>query len=133
MHTFDYFTYIPLKMTHTVQHVYTLHSSNVNNAFRTIHKCTKHFKDIPGCLDVAQEIKKQIEEFKPFIPLIQGLRNQGMRNRHWEQVCVVCVRACMLALCAYSCLCLRAFVCAYVRLNVHCLLQTFPCYSYQRR
>ena len=61
-------------------------SSNVNNAFRTIHKCTKHFKDIPGCLDVATEIKKQIEEFKPFIPLIQGLRNQGMRNRHWEQV-----------------------------------------------
>ncbi|XP_065895241.1 dynein axonemal heavy chain 1-like isoform X2 [Dysidea avara] len=61
-------------------------AANVNNAFRTIHKCTKHFKDIPGCLDVAQEIKKQIEEFKPFIPLIQGLRNQGMRNRHWEQL-----------------------------------------------
>ena len=64
------------------------YSSNVNNAFRTIHKCTKHFKDIPGCLDVATEVKKQIEEFKPFIPLIQGLRNQGMRNRHWEQVCL---------------------------------------------
>ena len=68
--------------------------SNVNNAFRTIHKCTKHFKDIPGCLDVATEIKKQIEEFKPFIPLIQGLRNQGMRNRHWEQVCLY-VYACV--------------------------------------
>ena len=73
-------------MKSDIEIVYSLHSANVNNAFRTIHKCTKHFKDIPGCLDVAQEIKKQIEEFKPFIPLIQGLRNQGMRNRHWEKV-----------------------------------------------
>ena len=28
----------------------------------------------------------KIEEFKPFIPLIQGLRNPGMRSRHWDQV-----------------------------------------------
>ncbi len=38
-------------------------------------------RDIPGCLDVASQIKKQIEEFRPYIPLIQGLRNPGMRNR----------------------------------------------------
>lgn len=44
------------------------------------------FRNIPGCLDVAQEIKRQIEEFRPFIPLIQGLRNPGMRNRHWDQL-----------------------------------------------
>ena len=35
---------------------------------------------------MAVEIKGRIEEFKPFIPLIQGLRNPGMRNRHWEQL-----------------------------------------------
>ena len=35
---------------------------------------------------MAQEIKQQIEEFKPYIPLIQGLRNPGMRNRHWDQL-----------------------------------------------
>ena len=39
-----------------------------------------------GVGEVAQEIKGRIEEFKPFIPLIQGLRNPGMRNRHWEQL-----------------------------------------------
>ena len=87
------------------------YSSNVNNAFRTIHKCTKHFKDIPGCLDVATEVKKQIEEFKPFIPLIQGLRNQGMRNRHWEQVCLhtqrcICMRACVCVTCVHICKCI---------------------------
>lgn len=36
--------------------------------------------------DVASEIKEKIEEFRPYIPLIQGLRNPGMRNRHWELV-----------------------------------------------
>ena len=102
--------------THTYTHMYAcmqLHRyciifmyyrSNVNNAFRTIHKCTKHFKDIPGCFDVATEIKKQIEDFKPFIPLIQGLRNQGMRNRHWEQVCT-CIYVCLF-ICFYACVCI---------------------------
>ena len=37
--------------------------------------------------EVASEIKGMIEDFRPYIPLIQGLRNPGMRNRHWEQVC----------------------------------------------
>lgn len=59
-------------------------ANNVNNAYRTIHKSVKHFTSIEGsvgCLDVAQEIKKRIEEFRPHIPLIQALRNPGMRNR----------------------------------------------------
>ena len=59
---------------------------NVNNAFKTIFKCAKHFKEIPACQDVANEVKRKIEDFKPYIPLIQGLRNPGMRSRHWEQV-----------------------------------------------
>ena len=43
------------------------------------------------CLDVqlvATEIKGLIEDFKPYIPLIQGLRNPGMRSRHWDQVSI---------------------------------------------
>jgi Dynein heavy chain, N-terminal region 2 len=39
-----------------------------------------------GVFEVAEEVKRQIDEFKPFIPLIQGLRNPGMRQRHWELV-----------------------------------------------
>lgn len=35
---------------------------------------------------VAMDIKDQIEDFKPNIPLIQALRNPGMRNRHWEML-----------------------------------------------
>ena len=37
-----------------------------------------------GVGEVAVEIKKRIDEFKPYIPLIQGLRNPGMRSRHWD-------------------------------------------------
>ena len=51
-----------------------------------MHKCIKVFKDNPGCLAVGQEVRHQLEEFKPKVPLIQGLRNPGMRNRHWENL-----------------------------------------------
>lgn len=57
---------------------------NVIESFKTMHKCVKQFKDIPACQEVALDIRARIEEFKPYIPLIQGLRNPGMRNRHWE-------------------------------------------------
>lgn len=30
------------------------------------------------------EIRQAVDDFRPFIPLIQGLRNPGMRSRHWE-------------------------------------------------
>ncbi|XP_029774824.1 dynein heavy chain 1, axonemal isoform X2 [Suricata suricatta] len=57
---------------------------NVIESFKTMHKCVKQFKDNPACQEVALDIRARIEEFKPYIPLIQGLRNPGMRNRHWD-------------------------------------------------
>ncbi|KAK2170975.1 hypothetical protein NP493_1117g00049 [Ridgeia piscesae] len=59
---------------------------NVSDAYKTMHKSVKIFQDIPSVADVAKEIKGYIEDFKPNIPLIQGLRNPGMRHRHWEQL-----------------------------------------------
>ena len=61
-------------------------ATNVSSAFKTMHKSVKHFHNIPGCLAVAQEVKSQVEEFKPHIPLIQGLRNPGMSNRSQSQL-----------------------------------------------
>ena len=58
----------------------------VNDSYKLMHKCTRQFNDIPSCQGSAQQVKDWIEEFKPFIPLIQALRNPGMRKRHWEQV-----------------------------------------------
>ncbi|CAG5113648.1 Oidioi.mRNA.OKI2018_I69.chr2.g7738.t1.cds [Oikopleura dioica] len=58
----------------------------VDECFRTFHKAQKSFKDVPAVLNVASNFKQSVEAFKPYVPLIQGLRNQGMRIRHWEQL-----------------------------------------------
>ncbi|XP_068442262.1 dynein axonemal heavy chain 1 [Clinocottus analis] len=58
--------------------------SNVTNAYKIMHKCIKQFNDIPECQVVANVIHSKFEEFRPFIHLIQGLRNPGMKSRHWE-------------------------------------------------
>ncbi|KAK3096562.1 hypothetical protein FSP39_001310 [Pinctada imbricata] len=58
---------------------------NVNEAYKTMHKSVRIFNEMPSVQQVASEIKGLIEEFKPYIPLIQGLRNPGMRSRHWDQ------------------------------------------------
>ncbi|XP_049589438.1 dynein axonemal heavy chain 1 [Syngnathus scovelli] len=59
---------------------------NVAGAFDTMNKCIKQFKDKPDCKMVAELIRAKIEEFRPYVPLIQGLRNPGMRMHHWESL-----------------------------------------------
>ncbi|XP_068171919.1 dynein axonemal heavy chain 1 [Antennarius striatus] len=58
----------------------------VTDSQRTIQKCVKQFKGIPGCEMVATVICSKIEDFLPYVPLIRGLRNLGMRSRHWEML-----------------------------------------------
>ncbi|XP_049894014.1 dynein axonemal heavy chain 1 [Epinephelus moara] len=59
---------------------------NVTDACKTMHKCIKQFKDIPDCQMVATVICSKIEDFQPYVPLIQGLRNPGMGSSHWEML-----------------------------------------------
>lgn len=49
-----------------------------------VHICTHIYFMFSAVQYVATEVKSQIDDFKPYIPLIQGLRNPGMRSRHWE-------------------------------------------------
>lgn len=60
--------------------------SQVSNAGKTLAKCVKAFKDVPGCRAIAEEVLGWVEEFKPYLPLIQALRNPGMRERHWQSL-----------------------------------------------
>uniref|UniRef100_A0AAR2LEL7 Dynein, axonemal, heavy chain 1 n=1 Tax=Pygocentrus nattereri TaxID=42514 RepID=A0AAR2LEL7_PYGNA len=62
---------------------------NVNDAYKTILLVfvlvivLVDYNPLPACQDVAAYIRGVIEDFRPNIPLIQGLRNPGMRSRHW--------------------------------------------------
>lgn len=38
----------------------------------------------PDCQAVAVEMSSKVEAFRPHVPLIQGLRNPGMKMRHWQ-------------------------------------------------
>uniref|UniRef100_A0A8C3EQF5 Dynein axonemal heavy chain 1 n=1 Tax=Corvus moneduloides TaxID=1196302 RepID=A0A8C3EQF5_CORMO len=40
----------------------------------------------PYCQSVAMEFRDKMDDFKQYVPLIQGLRNPGMRSRHWEML-----------------------------------------------
>jgi len=64
---------------------YLYHNCFVYN-FEYIYNLFKKIKKIIDVQQVAVQIKNEIEDFKPNIPLIQALRNPGMRNRHWEML-----------------------------------------------
>ncbi|KAI8820875.1 dynein heavy chain and region D6 of dynein motor-domain-containing protein [Fimicolochytrium jonesii] len=59
---------------------------NLMNAWRVMFKSVKTFKSQPGCLAVAMQMKEEMDDFKPNLPLIQALRNPGMRDRHWDRL-----------------------------------------------
>jgi len=59
---------------------------NWNDAWKVIAKSVKTFKSNSNLLEIVNNIKTQLLEFKPYIPMIQALRNPGLRDRHWEQI-----------------------------------------------
>ena len=50
---------------------------------RTMAKSLKVFKGQPVG-NIATQIKQEIEDFRPFVPVVVALRNPGMRDRHWD-------------------------------------------------
>lgn len=53
--------------------------------YKQMQRLIRIFADIKAVQTIAIEVKNQIEQFKPFIPLIQCLRNPGMKERHWNE------------------------------------------------
>lgn len=63
--------------------------TSVQNGSKTLFKSIRAFEKKDDCakvLKIAQDMKEQIDEFAPYVPIVVGLRNDGMRGRHWEQV-----------------------------------------------
>lgn len=54
--------------------------------YKTMQKCQRIFLDIPPNYKLATDVKSEIDDFRPLIPLIQALRSPGMKERHWEEI-----------------------------------------------
>ncbi|XP_030766886.1 dynein heavy chain 1, axonemal-like isoform X2 [Sitophilus oryzae] len=57
----------------------------VNDMYKMMVRLTRVFADMETVQGVAIAIRNQIDEFKPLIPLLQCIRNPGMRQRHWDE------------------------------------------------
>jgi dynein heavy chain, axonemal len=60
----------------------------VDNSNKTMAQVIRLFRDkeLPGIMKIAETIKNEVEEFKPFVPLAVSLRTQGMKERHWNAI-----------------------------------------------
>ena len=58
----------------------------VGNFWRSLYKLEKGFADVPAPKKIASKVKGKVEEFKDYMPLVQTLFNQGLRQRHWDQI-----------------------------------------------
>ncbi|KAF7272031.1 hypothetical protein GWI33_015147, partial [Rhynchophorus ferrugineus] len=57
----------------------------VTDMYKMMVRLIKVFSDIENVQSVAIHIRNDIDKFKPLIPLLQCLRNPGMRQRHWDK------------------------------------------------
>lgn len=59
---------------------------DITSASKRLFKSINAFKESPEVLAIANQTQQQLSDFKPHIPLIQALRNPGMRARHWTEL-----------------------------------------------
>ncbi|CAM9108221.1 unnamed protein product, partial [Ectocarpus fasciculatus] len=62
--------------------------SKVEKYNTAINKAHKYFsrQDMEKQMNIANEIKNQVSDFRPEVPAIVTLRNPGMRDRHWDSI-----------------------------------------------
>ena len=63
---------------------------DLSEAIRNVFKASKAFVEVAEIKAVADEVKAQMEKFKPIMPLVTALRNPGLRDRHWDKLSQDC-------------------------------------------
>lgn len=60
----------------------------VESAEKTMNKVIRQLKDkeVPKIKKIAENIKEQVEAFKPYVPMAVAMRTEGLKDRHWEQI-----------------------------------------------
>ncbi|XP_008290011.1 dynein heavy chain 3, axonemal [Stegastes partitus] len=61
-------------------------SNELDVMWRTTHKLTKTFSNLPRPCMVASFYKKKIDEFKQHLPILTTICNPGIKDRHWEKI-----------------------------------------------
>lgn len=59
---------------------------DVGNMWRTMHKLSKTFSDLPKPKQSANAFKVKLDSFKEHLPLLQTFCNPGIRDRHWKRM-----------------------------------------------
>jgi dynein heavy chain len=62
---------------------------SVNTLLRNLAKSARTFEriNLSQCNVIAAQVRDEVDQFKPKVPLIVCLRNAGMRDRHWDDLC----------------------------------------------
>ncbi len=65
-----------------------LMEETVDNSVKTMAQVIRFFreKEMPGILKIAETVKGEVDDFKPFVPLALALRTEGMKDRHWSDI-----------------------------------------------
>lgn len=61
-------------------------ATEINNMHRQMTQLGVVFADIHGAKRVADTVRKRIEKFMSFLPLLHAVCNPGLRERHWVLV-----------------------------------------------
>ena len=58
----------------------------IDTYYKNISKAFKQFNNLKmdACTKIASQVRDKVSDFKPHVPLIQGLRNRGIRQRHLD-------------------------------------------------
>jgi dynein heavy chain len=61
---------------------------SVNTLLRNLQKSAKTFErnNLSQCNVIAAQVRDEVDQFRPKVPLIVCLRNRGMRERHWDEL-----------------------------------------------
>jgi dynein heavy chain len=60
--------------------------AQLTNSQRTMYKLAKTFANTAGLGKISADLKAELEDFMPIMPLVTSLRNPGMRARHWTEL-----------------------------------------------
>jgi dynein heavy chain len=60
----------------------------VEDGMRTLAVAARYFKDrdLIAINKIAENVRENVDEFRPKVPLLVALRKTGMKDRHWAEI-----------------------------------------------